>query len=128
MSEKPSAIGAINRALRAEGIRAGNTGLMLHVIATYCYEKKGVVMLNDRPWVAYPQRQWFDTCGLKDSTGKRAWKHLVDNGFMLAEQRPIMLQGIDVIVMHVALTDKTYELLKGTEAIEEFAFNRGEAA
>jgi hypothetical protein len=62
-------------------------------------------------WSYRSQKEWIELAGLKERTGKAMFKMLVEQGFILKDTRLGGPPGNRKIMMHVALTDKTYAIL-----------------
>ena len=86
--------------------------LMLEKIVFWCTRPKGGVMHEGRLWSYRTQAAWIELAGLKERTGKSVFKLLVERGFILAEMRLGGPLGNRKLMMHVALSDKTYALLE----------------
>jgi hypothetical protein len=88
--------------------------LLLERIVYWCTRKKGGVEYQGRHWSYRQQKEWIELAGLSEGAGKRSWARLVKEGFILAEMRFGGPHGNRSFRMHVALSDKTYDLLDGT--------------
>jgi hypothetical protein len=94
----------------------GSATMLLDKIVYFCSLKKGGVMHEGRKWSYRQQKEWFTVTGLPPRTGKRVWAQLVAGGYILAEERYAGRPGDRRMVMHVALTDKTLDMLEGASA------------
>jgi hypothetical protein len=91
-----------------------NDTLLLERIVFWNTRQKGGVMHEGRMWSYREQKEWIEIAGLKERTGKRCWARLAESGFILTEMRWGGPHGNRRYRMHVALSDKTYDLLGGT--------------
>jgi hypothetical protein len=102
-------IGVLNKA-----VGNGNAAVLLERIVFWNTRPKGGVSYQGRTWSYRSQKEWIELAGLKERTGKRCWAHLAKSGFILTEMRMGGPLGNRKLMMHVALSDKTYDLLGGT--------------
>jgi hypothetical protein len=102
------------KAVLRKPVGNASASALLETIVFWCTRKKGGVEYQGRVWSYRQQKDWIELTGLAESTGKRSWARLVEGGFILTEMRKRIHFGVRVTIMHVALTDNTYELLGGT--------------
>jgi hypothetical protein len=88
--------------------------LLLERIVFWNTRKKGGVTHEGRLWSYRSQKEWIELAGLKERTGKTVFKLLVDQDFILKDMRLGGPPGNRKIMMHVALSDKTYDLIGET--------------
>ena len=97
-----------------EAVGNGNATVLLDRIVFWNTRKNGGVMYQGRLWSYRTQAEWIKLAGLKERTGKAMFKLLVDQDFILKDFRLGGPVGNRKIMMHVALSDKTYALLGET--------------
>jgi hypothetical protein len=102
-------IGVLNKA-----VGNGNAAVLLERIVFWNTRPKGGVSYHGRTWSYRSQKEWIELAGLAERTGKRSWARLVESGFILTEMRMGGPLGNRKLMMHVALSEKTYDLLGGT--------------
>jgi hypothetical protein len=96
------------------GKRRAAAVTLLSRIVYWCTRKKGGVMHEGRLWSYRSQQEWIDQeVGLAERTGKRAWAYLVADDYIMTDMRLGGPKGNRKMMMHVALSDKTYALLEG---------------
>jgi len=98
-------------AVLKKAVGNANATLMLEKIVYWCTRKKGGVIHEGRPWSYRPQAEWITLAGLPERTGKRMFKLLFEQDFILKDMRLGGPPGNRKVMMHVALSDKTYTIL-----------------
>jgi len=99
-------------AVLKKAVGSASATLMLEKIVFWCTRKAGGVMHEGRLWSYRTQAAWIKLAGLKERTGKSVFKLLVKQDFILAEMRLGGPLGNRKLMMHVALSDKTYAILE----------------